>query len=164
MMRRFAFLAPLTAAMALAGAAAAQPSSVSVTVSPDFTKTAAELGQRDVQQQVDDLTATVTRVLTERNALDGARIELVITDLKPNRPTMQQVTDKPGLDMMRSLSIGGAAIEGSVTTASGEVQPVKYDYYSNTLAEVRGSTTWQDASTAFDRLARNLAEGRYVKR
>lgn len=163
-MRRFAFLAPLTAAMALAGAAAAQPSSVSVTVSPDFTKTAAELGQRDVQQQVDDLTATVTRVLTERNALDGARIELVITDLKPNRPTMQQVTDKPGLDMMRSLSIGGAAIEGSVTTASGEVQPVKYDYYSNTLAEVRGSTTWQDASTAFDRLARNLAEGRYVKR
>jgi hypothetical protein len=164
MMRRFAFLAPLTAAMALAGAAAAQPSSVSVTVSPDFTKTAAELGQRDVQQQVDDLTATVTRVLTERNALDGARIELVITDLKPNRPTMQQVTDKPGLDMMRSLSIGGAAIEGSVTTASGEVHPVKYDYYSNTLAEVRGSTTWQDASTAFDRLARNLAEGRYVKR
>jgi len=163
-MRRFAFLAPLTAAMALAGAAAAQPSSVSVTVSPDFTKTAAELGQRDVQQQVDDLTATVTRVLTERNALDGARIELVITDLKPNRPTMQQVTDKPGLDMMRSLSIGGAAIEGSVTTASGEVHPVKYDYYSNTLAEVRGSTTWQDASTAFDRLARNLAEGRYVKR
>ena len=126
-MRRFAFLAPLTAAMALAGAAAAQPSSVSVTVSPDFTKTAAELGQRDVQQQVDDLTATVTRVLTERNALDGARIELVITDLKPNRPTMQQVTDKPGLDMMRSLSIGGAAIEGSVTTASGEVHPVKYD-------------------------------------
>ena len=163
-MRRFAFLAPLTAAMALAGAAAAQPSSVSVTVSPDFTKTAAELGQRDVQQQVDDLTATVTRVLTERNALDGTRIELVITDLKPNRPTMQQVTDKPGLDMMRSLSIGGAAIEGSVTTASGEVHPVKYDYYSNTLAEVRGSTTWQDASTAFDRLARNLAEGRYVKR
>lgn len=163
-MRHFAFLAPLTAAMALAGAVAAQPSAVVVTVSPDFAKTAAELGQRDVQQQVDDLTATVTRVLTERNALDGARIELVITDLKPNRPTMQQVTDKPGLDMMRSLSIGGAAIEGSVTTASGEVHPVKYDYYSNTLAEVRGSTTWQDASTAFDRLARNLAEGRYVKR
>ena len=163
-MRRFAFLAPLTAALALAGAAAAQPSAVVVTVSPDFAKTAEELGQRDVQQQVDDLTATVTRVLTERHALDGARIELTITDLKPNRPTMKQTVDKPGLDPIRSISIGGAAIEGSVTTASGEVHPVKYDYYSNTLAEVRGSTTWQDASTAFDRLARNLAEGRYVKR
>jgi hypothetical protein len=163
-MRHFAFLAPLAAALAVAGAAAAQPSAVIVTVSPDFAKTAAELGQRDVQQQVDDLTRTVQRTLTARHALDGARIELVITDLKPNRPTIQQLNDKPGLDMMRSISIGGAAVEGTITTATGEVQPVKYDYYSNTLADVQGFTTWQDASTAFDRLARNLAEGRYIKR
>lgn len=163
-MRRFTFLAPLTAAAALAGAAAAQPSAVVVTVSPDFAKTAEELGQREVQQQVDDLTARVTRVLTERHALDGARIDLTITDLKPNRPTMQQTIDKPGLDPLRSISIGGAAIEGAITTASGEVQPIKYDYYSSNLADVRGYATWQDAGTAFDRLARNLAEGRYVKR
>ena len=163
-MRRFAFLAPLTAAMALAGAVAAQPSAVVVTVSPDFAKTAAELGEREVQQQADDLARTVERVLTEQQALDGARIELVITDLKPNRPTIQQATDKPGLDMMRSISIGGAAIEGTITTASGEVQPVKYERYSNNLADVRGYSTWQDASTAFNRLARNLAEGRYVVR
>ncbi|MNH48574.1 hypothetical protein D3C73_01240 [compost metagenome] len=163
-MRRFTFLAPLTAAAALAGAAAAQPSAVVVTVSPDFAKTAEELGPREVQQQVDDLTARVTRVLTERHALDGARIELIITDLKPNRPTMQQTIDKPGLDPLRSISIGGATIEGAITTASGEVQPIKYDYYSSNLADVRGYATWQDAATAFDRLARNLAEGRYVKR
>ena len=163
-MRNFAFLAPMSAALALAGAASAQPSAVVVTVSPDFAKTAEELGQRDVQQQVDDLTRKVERVLTDRQALDGARIELVITDLKPNRPTMQQISDKPGLDPIRSISIGGAAIEGTVTTASGEVHPVKYDYYSNTLAEVRGYSTWQDANTAYDRLARNLATGRYVTR
>ena len=164
MMRHFAFLAPLTAVLALAGAAAAQPSAVVVTVSPAFAKTAEELGQRDVQQQVDDLTRTVERVLTDRHALDGARIALVITDLKPNRPTMQQISDKPGLDPIRSISIGGASIEGTLTLANGEVQPVKYDYYSSTLADVRGYTTWQDASTAYDRLARNLAAGRYVKR
>lgn len=163
-MRRFAFLAPLTAAMALAGAVAAQPAAVVVTVSPDFAKTAAELGEREVQQQADDLARTVERVLNEQQALDGARIELVITDLKPNRPTIQQATDKPGLDMLRSISIGGAAIEGTITTASGEVQPVKYQRYSNNLADVRGYSTWQDASTAFNRLARNLAEGRYVVR
>jgi hypothetical protein len=163
-MRHFAFLAPLSAAMTLAGAAAAQPSAVVVTVSPDFAKTAAELGEREVQQQADDLARTVERVLNEQQALDGARIELVITDLKPNRPTIQQATDKPGLDMMRSISIGGAAIEGTITTASGEVQPVKYQRYSNNLADVRGYSTWQDAGTAFNRLARNLAEGRYVVR
>ncbi|MFZ4165889.1 hypothetical protein [Brevundimonas sp. NPDC058933] len=163
-MRPFAFIAPVTAALALASAVSAQPSAVVVTVSPDFAKTAEELGQRDVQQQIDDLTATVTRVLTQRDALDGARIELTITDLKPNRPTMQQLSDKPGLDAMRSISIGGAAIEGTVTTAAGGTQPVKYDYYSTNLADVRGYSTWQDARTAYDRLARNLAEGRYVKR
>ncbi|MFK0299933.1 hypothetical protein ACIQTU_12030 [Brevundimonas sp. NPDC090276] len=163
-MRHFAFLAPLAAATALAGAVAAQPSAVVVSISPDFAKTAKELGEREVQQQADDLGRTVERVLTQRNALDGARVELVITDLKPNRPTIQQTVDKPGLDMMRSLSIGGAAIEGTVTTASGEVHPVKYDYYSTNLADVRGYSTWQDASTAFDRLARNLAEGRYIVR
>ncbi|WP_313103042.1 hypothetical protein [Brevundimonas sp.] len=164
MMRNFAFLAPMTAALALAGVASAQPSAVVVTVSPDFAKTAEELGQRDVQQQVDDLTAKVTRVLTQRHALDGARIELTITDLKPNRPTMQQISDKPGLDPIRSISIGGAAIEGTVTMANGDVQPVKYDYYSTSLADVLGYSTWQDAGTAYDRLARNLADGRYVKR
>ncbi len=163
-MRNFAFLAPMTAALALAGAASAQPSAVVVTVSPDFAKTAEELGQRDVQQQVDDLTAKVTRVLTQRHALDGARIELTITDLKPNRPTMQQISDKPGLDPIRSISIGGAAIEGTVTMANGDVHPVKYDYYSTSLADVLGYSTWQDAGTAYDRLARNLADGRYVKR
>ena len=163
-MRRIAFLAPLAAALAVSGAAAAQPSAVVVTVSPDFAQTARELGERDVQQQVSDLTRTVERVLTDRHALDGARVELVITDLKPNRPTMQQISDKPGLDPIRSISIGGAAIEGTVTTASGEVHPVKYDYYSTNLADVRGYSTWQDASTAYNRLARNLAEGRFVKR
>ena len=163
-MRNFAFLAPMTVALLLAGAASAQPSAVVVTVSPDFAKTAEELGQRDVQQQVDDLTAKVTRVLTERHALDGARGELTITDLKPNRPTMQQTVDKPSLDPIRSISIGGAAIEGTVTTASGEVHPVKYERYSTSLSDVRGYSTWQDASTAFNRLARNLAEGRYVTR
>lgn len=163
-MRRIAFLAPLAAALAVSGAAAAQPSAVIVTVSPDFAKTAQELGERDVQQQVSDLTRTVERVLTQRHALDGARIELVITDLKPNRPTIQQMSDKPGLDGMRSLSIGGAAIEGTVTTASGAVEPVKFDYYTPTLADARGSTTWTDAQRAYDRLARNLAEGRYVRR
>lgn len=161
---RIAFLAPLAAALAVSGAAAAQPSAVVVTVSPDFAKTAAELGERDVEQQVTDLTRTLERVLGDRHALDGARLELVITDLKPNRPTMQQLSDRPGLDAMRSLSIGGAAIEGTVTTASGDVQPVKFDYYTTTLADAQGSTTWTDAQRAYDRLARNLAEGRFVTR
>ena len=160
-MRNFAFLAPLTAALALAGAAAAQPSAVVVTVSPDFAKTAAELGQRDVQQQVDDLTAKVTRVLTERHALEGARIELTITDLKPNRPTMQQTLDKPGLDPMRSISIGGAAIKGEIVTADGQTRPVEYSYFSPNIADVWGYSVWRDADRAFERFGDQIERGRF---
>lgn len=163
-MRFIAHLAPFVAVAALASAAAAQPSSVVVTVSPDMAKQVEELGQRDVQQQIDDLKQVVERTLARRDALEGATVSLVITDLKPNRPTFQQLTDKPGLDAMRSISIGGATIEGEITTATGEVQPVKSSYYSHTLQDVRGFTTWQDARTAYERLARNLAEGRYVTR
>ena len=60
--------------------------------------------------------------------------------------------------------IGGAAIEGSITTADGQVLPVRYDWYSNSIADVRGYTTWYDADRAYQRLASRLADGRYVSR
>jgi hypothetical protein len=163
-MRRLAFLTPLAAALAFAAAAHADPATVRVTLGPDVQHKADDLGAREVQQQADRLAQVVERELARRDALDGARIELVLTDLKPNRPTMEQVSDRPGLDPIRSLSIGGAAIEGQITTASGEVLPVRYDWYTTTLSDARGYTTWQDAERAYQRLASNLAAGRYVSR
>ena len=163
-MRKLAFLAPLGAVLAVAGAAAADPASVTVTLGPDLQDKAEALGRRDVDQQADRLAEVVRRALNRDGGLDGARVELVLTDLRPNRPTFEQMAHQPGLDGHRSISIGGAAIEGSVTTADGEVLPVRYDWYSPTLAEVRGHTTWQDADRAYERLARNLVRGRYVSR
>jgi len=164
-MRKLAFLAPLGAVLAVAaGPAMADPASINVTIGPDLQEKAGELGERDVRQQADRLAEVVRRALAREGRLDGARIDLVLTDLRPNRPTFEQMAQKPGLDGHRSLSIGGAAIEGSVTTADGEVLPVRYDWYSNSLAEVRGYTTWQDADRAYQRLASRLADGRYVSR
>ena len=100
----------------------------------------------------------------EDGDLDGARIELVLTDLRPNRPTFQQMADRPGLDGFRSQSIGGAAIEGQITTADGRTLPVRYDWFSSSLADVHGIDTWSDADRAYRRLAVNLADGRYVTR
>lgn len=164
-MRKLAFLAPLGAIVAVAaGPAVADPASITVTIGPDLQQRAAELGERDVRDQADRLAEVVRRTLARDGGLDGARIDLVLTDLRPNRPTFEQMARQPGLDGLRSLSIGGAAIEGSVTTADGEVLPVRYDWYSNTLADVRGHTTWQDADRAYQRLASRLADGRYVSR
>lgn len=164
-MRKLAFFAPLAAVLAVAaGPALAEPASISVTVGSDLQQKADELGQRDIQEQAARLADVVRRTLDRRGALDGAHVELTLTDLKPNRPTFQQLVDRPGLDGVRSISIGGAAIEGQITTADGQVLPVRYDWYSSNLSEVRGFSTWQDADRAYQRLAVNLAAGRYVRR
>lgn len=165
-MRKIAFFAPLAAAMAVAaaGPALAQAPTVHVTVGGELQQDADKLGARDVNDQAARLASVVQTELERRNALDGARIDLVLTELKPNRPTMQQMVDRPGLDGIRSISIGGATIEGQITLADGEVQPVRYDWYSHNLQDVRGYTTWQDAETAYQRLASNLVRGRYVSR
>lgn len=163
-MRKLAFLAPLAAVLAVAASAHADPATVRVTLGPALQDKVEDLGSRDVQQQADRLVQVVQQTLARRGTLDGARIDLVLTDLKPNRPTMEQVIDRPGLDPIRSVSIGGATIEGQITTASGEVLPIRYDWYTTNLADVYGYSTWQDAETAYRRLASNLVAGRYVSR
>src|SRR5690606_23257679 len=140
------------------------PAAITVTLGPDVQEQADELGVREVQEQADRLAVVVQQALARDGALDGARIELVLTDLKPNRPTFPQAADRPGLDMIRSRSIGGAAIEGRITTADGQTLPVSYDWYSPSIRDVRGYSTWQDADRAFERLAANLVRGRYVTR
>jgi hypothetical protein len=163
--RKLAFFAPLAAVLAIAaGPAAAGPASITVTYGGDLRDRVDELGEREVQDQADRLVAVVRRALARGSALDGARLELVLTDLKPNRPTFQQLADRPGLDGHRSMSIGGATIEGQITTADGRIVPVRYDWYSPSLADVFGYDTWEDAERAYRRLAANLADGRYVTR
>ena len=164
-MTRLALLAPLAAGLALwAAPAMADPASINVTVGPDVLEGADELGQREVQEQASRLADVVRRTLAHRGALDGAEINLTLTDLKPNRPTIQQMVDRPGLDGIRSISIGGATITGHVTTSDGLIHPVAYDWYSTNISEVRGFSTWQDADRAYSRLADNLADGRYKTR
>ena len=163
-MRKLAALAPLAAVLAFSAAPAmAVPALVSVSLGPDLQEKAEELGSREVQEQADRLAELVGRALARDGELDGARIELVLTDVRPNRPTFQQMADRPGLDGHRTLSIGGATIEGQITTADGRTLPVQYDWYSSSLADVRGVSTWADADRAYRRLAVNIADGRYVR-
>ena len=168
-MRKSASLATLILALGLAATAQAQsPGSrapqVNVTIGGDLADNVDELGQRDVDRQLERLTTVVSRELAERGALDGAQVNLVLTDLKPNRPTFQQAIDRPGLSQIDSISIGGATVEGEVVTADGQRLPVRYSRYSTSIAEVYGFTTWQDAERAYGRLANNLASGRLVSR
>ena len=160
-MRRLIALSA-AALLVSAGAALAAPASVSVTVAPELQKKFDKTyGQREADQLTADLKRSVESALAKSGAHDGARIELVLTDVKPNRPTFKQLGDTPGLSM-ESFGVGGAAIGGRIVSASGQEQPVKYSWYESDIAQAYGNWIWHDAEWTFDRFARRLARGQEV--
>jgi len=159
-------LLALSAAALLASAsvALAAPASVTVGVGPELQKKFDKTyGVREARLLTADLQASVEKSLAKRGVLDGARIELTLTDVKPNRPTFKQMADTPGLSM-ESFGIGGASIEGRVVAADGAESPVSYRWYETDIRNSRANWIWSDAEWAFDRFARRLARGEEVAR
>jgi hypothetical protein len=159
MMRKLAFFAPLAATLAAAAIAQAQAPAVNVVIGPDLQREVEKLGDRDVNDQVASLQAEVGKALAQR--YPGATANLVLVDLKPNRPTIEQVRRTPGLDPIRSVSIGGAAIKGEIVLADGETRPVDYAYFSPDLRDVWGYSVWRDADRAFERFGAQIERGRF---
>ena len=152
-------LAILSAAALLASATAAlaAPASVTVGVAPELQKKFDKTyGQREATLLTADLRATVEKTLARTGAHDGARIELTITDVKPNRPTFKQLGDTPGLSM-QSFGIGGAAISGKIVAADGTEKPLSYRWYETDIRQSSYNWVWSDAEWTFDRFARRLA-------
>ena len=147
------------ACMTAAGPALAAQPSIEVRISPALRHEAEKsLGIKDVQSLADDLKREVGRSLDRTGVLDGARLELVLVDAKPNRPTMQQLGDRPGLSY-ESFSVGGATIEGKAIAVDGTVTPLRYRWYETDIRWARDRTTWADASTAIEQFAHRLARG-----
>ena len=156
---------PIAAALLLVGAAttaSAAPASVSVTVGPELqAKAAKNLGERDVDYLAKDLQKSVEKRLAKTGAYDGARIELQLTDVQPNRPTFKQMSDRPGLSY-ESFSVGGAQIDGHAISPDGHVTPLSYSYYEPDIRWARRGGTWADAYWTIDRFAYELGRGRTV--
>lgn len=160
-MRKIVFLASLVAATAVAGVAQAQ--TVNVEIGGELRREALDLGERDVRRQADRLAEVVHAALVREGGFEGATINLVLLDVRPNRPTFQQLADSPGLDGNRSVSTGGAEITGEVVLADGTVKPLpRWDWYSHSISEVMGFSTWQDAERAYSRYATALSSGRLL--
>ena len=158
-MRKLAFFAPLAATLAAAAIAQAQAPAVNVVIGPDLQREVEKLGDREVNDQVASLQAEVGKALAQR--YPGATANLVLVDLKPNRPTIEQVRRTPGLDPIRSVSIGGAAIKGEIVLADGETRQVDYAYFSPDLRDVWGYSVWRDADRAFERFGAQIERGRF---
>jgi hypothetical protein len=156
-MRILAFAA--VAVLLLPAAALAAPASVSVTIGADLQKKALKkYGVRDVNRLADNLRAEVERELTKTGAYDGERIELVLVDATPNRPTFKQMGDTPGLSY-QSFGLGGARIEGQAVAADGAVTPLRYSWYETDIGQAWYQSTWSDAEWTFDRFATKLSRG-----
>ncbi|HYE43849.1 MAG TPA: hypothetical protein VEA15_10690 [Caulobacteraceae bacterium] len=146
-----------------AGSAAAQPAGVAdvrVTIGPELQEKAKDYGERDLQRLAADLEADVEKALVARGRLGGgARLDLVLTDARPSRPTFEQMAQRPGLDM-RSVSNGGATIEGEEIGPDGQRRPVSFSWYESDIRWAGAKSVWTDAEHAFGRFARQYAEGK----
>lgn len=148
----------LAASAAATVAFAAPVSSVSINVAPDVQKKAEKkYGARELAYLQRDLQQSIER--KAGMAENGDRLEVTIVDLKPNRPTFKQLGDTMGLSP-RSISIGGAALEGVRISPDGHRTPVSYSRFDTDIVEayLYGNTTWSTAQNAFDGFARRVAK------
>lgn len=163
---RMLFAAVAVGALAFASSAAAvgpvtlQP----VSFSPEFqTALHDDLGAREGVYLSGAVTRAVSRELEAHGATmggGGVTIELSIIDADPNRPTMQQAINEPGLDIMRSISLGGAELHATLRAADGHVLgEVSHRRYDNSLVDLPGPpVTWQAAERAIRQFADKVAD------
>jgi hypothetical protein len=157
-------IATLAAAGALLASvpALAAPAQVNVIIGPELQQKADKsFGPREVRDLARDLQASVEKRLAKTGAFDGQKIDLVLTDARPNRPTFKQMTDRPGLSY-QSFGTGGASIEGQATAPNGHVTPLSYAYFESDIRYAKLGGTWADAESTFDRFAYRLARGDLV--
>lgn len=113
-----------------------------------------DYGVREADILTSSLVKRVERELV-KSGNRAARVVLTIEDAAPNRPTFEQMSKKPGLDPILSISIGGAKVSGIAYDASGaEIGTCAYDWYQSDLSQEWSPTTWTDAHSVFTRFAK----------
>jgi len=140
-------------------------SRVTVTLDPKFVSGGVKTyGTREVGDLADYLKKTIEKNLSAKgrfkaDAADGAVLQLVLVDAKPNHPTFKQMSDRPGLSM-QSFGVGGAEIRGEQINADGSRVKLGYSWYESDIRWVQSLGTWSDAEQAIHGFARRVAEGR----
>ncbi len=144
---------------ALAILPTAAATEVAVTYSDDFAEELTDnYGEREGERLTEEIIEDLDRAFN-RAGVSPARVDVEIVDAKPNRPTFEQLSQRPGLDALRSISIGGMELVGTAYDADGNVIATQeYEWFENDLRDVIGAHTWSDANRASRRFASKLAE------
>lgn len=152
--------AVLALSFTTAHAAVGPVAQVSVAIGPALQAKAHDYGERELSFLANDLRQSVETRLARVGAMSpaGGRLELVIADAKPNRPTMAQMSHKPGLSM-QSFGIGGATVDGAYVSPDGARTPVHYRWYEHDIRWAPYQSTWGDAQDVFDHVGDQLVRG-----
>ena len=148
----------LAAALLTGLAPAAMAGEINVTYGPDFSeKLTEDYGVREGEYLTERVRRALERELGKAGA-DIARIEVTILDAKPSRPTFKQAGDELGLDVQRSVSLGGMKLKAVAYDAAGGVaKELEYKWYQNDIQQA-GISTWHDARRASSRFASRFAK------
>ncbi len=143
---------------ALAILQTAAATEVAVTYSDDFADELADnYGEREGETLTEEIIEDLNRAF-RKAGVNPARVDVTIVNAKPNRPTMEQLTQRPGLDAFRSISLGGMELVGTAYDADGNIIATQeYGWFENDLRDVVGSGTWTDAKRSSRRFATKLA-------
>jgi len=153
----------LLSAAALAFAASANAQTLEqISYSPEFqTELQDDLGPREGEYLQENITRAIERAIARRNvAATGVRIEVVIEDAQPNRFTMQQLRSRPGVDPLRSVSVGGADLRAVLRRPDGTVlTEVEHSRYTTSLRDLFFEPlTWTDANRTIRQFAEKVAD------
>ncbi len=149
----------LLAATAIAIVPFASAGEISVSYSDDFTeKLADDYGEREGDFLSERISKDLNRAF-DKAGIAPARVEVTILDAKPNRPTIGQLGERPGLSYSGSISIGGMDLVGTAYDDEGNALGSReYSWYENNIRDVIGSGTWSDARRVSRRFADKLAD------
>ena len=132
---------------------------IAVVYSDDFAEELSDnYGEREGETLTEEIIKDLDRAFAQVGA-DPVRVDVTIVDAKPNRPTFEQLSSRPGLDAIRSISIGGMELVGTVYDAEGNVVATQeYSWFENNLSNVIGAGVWSDANRASSRFAKKMAK------
>lgn len=150
----------LTAApsVALAQSAAIQ----SISIGDALADKREDYGRRDVEDLTATLRSDIERAFSRAGLLSGdaadIRIDVVLNDAWPNRPTREQMRAQPSLSYL-SISRGGADLSAVIQDSEGrEIGRIDYDWRTPFIEDSAHRSTWTDAERTFERFAHRLTQ------
>lgn len=116
-----------------------------------------EYGEREIDFLIERLEKRMRAELTKKEICVGS-LELTLEDAEPSKPTFKQMADTPGLDYMRSMSLGGAKLRARALDKDDQViLDESFKWFERDLSHSMANGTWSDARRAFGIISRRVA-------